>query len=635
MTDKEQQEKHFAQVRQCLDEAESLLDAIMEDSGNLIEEEQRAEILSAEKVALWQENQSLLQELETKDFKINELEAKLEKILNSIDDGILGLDPSGKILFANRSSYKCLKYSQEELLGKSIENFLLQRENFLTNFPKTEQNQQIQEAQSALGYTSSNYAALLTGQGEKLPIEYNTVLIENHHHIGAVISFRDISKRLAAERKLAYEASYDRVTSIPNRHIFLQVLDQTIRHGERNKLQLGLLYIDIHNLKQINHTFSPMQGDLFLKEITNRLQERLRKSDFLARIAGDEFALSIGEVKNIEDALVVAQKVKETINSPYQLDDKIIHPHCAIGVALFPQHGQTSEALLNHAEIAMYHAKEQGTDFCSLFNEEYALREIKQLRLEEDYYHAIKEKQLFLEFLPQHNLTTNKLVAVEALVRWQHPQAGLLYPNEFLKFPKKNRLCSDLSNFVLEKALDQFAQWLDNGIVDNHFYLSVNINLENLQDPQFVSDLTFLVEKFKIPSQKIQLEISESELMQDIATSEEVLNKLAKLNFRLAVDDFGTAYSSLLFLNRLPIHCLKIDVSFVKNIMADEIGATTVQGIVQLAKTFSMEVVAEGVEQKEQREFLAAHGCELAQGFLFSPPLSEQAIINYMGQKRG
>ena len=156
-----------------------------------------------------------------------------------------------------------------------------------------------------------------------------------------------------------------------------------------------------------------------------------------------------------------------------------------------------------------------------------------------------------------------------------------------------------------------------------------------MQDPQFVSDLTILVEKFKIPSQKIQLEISESELMQDIATSEEVLNKLAKLNFRLAVDDFGTAYSSLLFLNRLPIHCLKIDVSFVKNIMADEIGATTVQGIVQLAKTFSMEVVAEGVEQKEQREFLAAHGCELAQGFLFSPPLSEQAIINYMGQKRG
>ena len=428
----------------------------------------------------------------------------------------------------------------------------------------------------------------------------------------------EASQRLDAEGKLLRLAHYDALTGLPNRNLLADRVRQALVFASRHRMRVALMFLDLDRFKNINDSLGHHVGDQILKEVAARLTRALRGGDTVARLGGDEFVVVLQEVRNAHDAAMVAQNLLRDLAPPYLVDGRELHVSASIGITLYPDDGGDGDVLMQNADAAMYHVKDRGRNGYQFFAATMNQQANRRLAIEHDLRLAIRRGELVLHYQPQIDLARREVRAVEALVRWRHPEHGLLMPDEFIGIAEESGLGQALGEWTLLEACTQSRRWQSAGI--RPVPVAVNLSARVFRDQMLPATLTGILRDTGLEPRLLELEITESAVMQQSDTTLETLSQLSAMGIQLSVDDFGTGYSSLAYLKRFPIDKLKIDQSFVRDIPGDSDDVAITQAIISLAKTLGLRVVAEGVETEAQLGFLVAHGCDDVQGNLFCAP---------------
>lgn len=426
---------------------------------------------------------------------------------------------------------------------------------------------------------------------------------------------RDITERKEAEAFINFQAYHDLLTRLPNRALFKDRLGLSISQAERNHQKLAVMFIDLDRFKVINDTLGHAMGDRLLQAVTQRLEGCLRQGDTLSRFGGDEFTLLLPEIHNTEDARTIARKLMDALKTPFKLGEHEVFVGVSIGISMYPDSGSELEELIQQADVAMYHVKGRGKDGYQFFSESMNVNTTYRLGLERDLRRALQAGELRVFYQPQVSLRTGLCRGFEALVRWQHPTRGLLHPGEFLPLAEETRLIGDLSEWVLATACREMGQWLRES--DEDLRLSVNFSPMQVEHPRFVDLLLQKLDHYDLPPEKLEIEITENMIINDLEQISRKLDQLSSYGIQIAIDDFGTGYSSLNYLHRLPIHTLKVDQSFIRDIRHGEEGACIVNAIVAMARGLKLDIIAEGVETQGQLSYLRELGCDSVQGYYF------------------
>lgn len=445
------------------------------------------------------------------------------------------------------------------------------------------------------------------------------------HHIA---SFTDISERKAAEERIQHLAHHDVLTGLPNRFSLENRLEQVLLSARRESREVAVLFVDMDRFKTINDTLGHQIGDLLLIEVASRLQASVRESDIVARLGGDEFVVVLTGMESGMDSAHSADKIVKSLGLPYRIENNDLHTSPSIGISIFPNDGGDSQALMKSADTAMYHAKELGRNNYQFFTAAMTTAAVEKLALERDLRIALEERQFELHYQPKVRTTDGSVCGVEALVRWRHPENGLIPPLKFIPIAEETGLIEALGEWVLDEACRQQAIWRGQGI--KNACVAVNLSALQLRSPTLVESVRAIMEKHGIPNDALELEVTESAAMDNPERAIGQLKALRKLGVALAIDDFGTGYSSLAYLKLLPIQVLKLDRTFVSDIENDENDAAISAATLALAHNLGMKVVAEGVETEGQRDFLAAHRCDFLQGYLFSKPLPAEEATAFL-----
>lgn len=464
----------------------------------------------------------------------------------------------------------------------------------------------------------------------------------NGEIIGTVGSGRDITKikkvQLELQRSLEvlnsqrealeYQANYDILTSLPNRILFMDRLKQSIKLANRHKNKVALLFLDLDNFKDINDSLGHNIGDKVLIELAKRMKTQMRSSDSIARFGGDEFCVILNDIENIDDISDIIIDGMNTIKEAFLIDDNVLHVAMSVGVSVYPDDGDSAETLLKNADAAMYKAKESGKNTYCFYDKAMTEKAIERVFLETALRTAIKEDQLLIYFQPQMDASKNKLVGMEALVRWAHPTKGLIMPDKFIPLAELSGIIVDLDRVVIKKALTQFKKWQNEGL--NPGKLSLNLAMKQIYENDFIDFIEKLLKDEEYSYENIEFEITETQIMKDPEKSIATLQKISDMGISLAIDDFGTGYSSLAYLKRLPISKLKIDRSFVQNLPHDTEDGAIIKTIITLCDSLNLKVIAEGIEKEEQKEFMLENGCKFIQGFLYSKPINAQDMTEFL-----
>ncbi len=445
----------------------------------------------------------------------------------------------------------------------------------------------------------------------------------------------DINKDLEAKvkertRQLEHLALHDPLTSLPNRSLICDRIDYEIRASERRPKKMALLLMDLDRFKDINDTLGHHAGDKLLIEFAGRLRNTVRTSDTVARLGGDEFAVLLSEIREEANAVDAAQRIHGCIEAPFHLEKCLVDVDASIGIALFPLHGKDKETLFRKADMAMYSAKRSKSGY-AVYDTALGDGGVAKLRLMGELRRAMDSDALSLHYQPKLDIATGRICGVEGLLRWRHPTEGFIPPNEFIPLVEQGGLIKPLTMKVLRMALHQERLWLDAGL---DIPVAVNLSAMNLQELDLPGNIEVMLEEFEVPSSHLELEITESAIMNNPNRSLKVIESLNRMGIKLAIDDFGTGYSSLAYLKRLLVQSIKIDRSFVINIHEDERDAKIVGSIVDLAHSLGLSVVAEGVEESETMERLSLLGCDMMQGYLISPPLPADEFCNWLRRTR-
>jgi diguanylate cyclase (GGDEF)-like protein/PAS domain S-box-containing protein len=445
------------------------------------------------------------------------------------------------------------------------------------------------------------------------------------HYIG---SFTDISERKKVEAQISQLAYHDGLTEMLNRIGLQSQLDQALAMAGRDRRELAVIFLDVDRFKTINDTMGHAVGDKLLVEAARRLRHNLRNSDIVARFGGDEFVVVLTDVDDAAAAARVADKILRALATPYLIDERELHSTASIGIAFFPGDGNDADTLLKNADTAMYHAKSLGRNNLQFFTAEMNQAAVKRLTLDHELRVAMEGRQFVLHYQPQLDGPSGRPVAVEALVRWQHPRNGLLAPSEFISVAEETGLILQLGEWVLDEACRQLRAWRDAGLTG--LVMAVNLSAHQLRAPTLVPSVADVLKKYALSGSELELEVTESVAMHDPDASIKTLKALRDLGVRLSIDDFGTGYSSLSYLKLLPIQALKLDKSFVRDIETDSNDVAICTATIALAHSLNLSVVAEGVETEAQRLLLASHHCDYMQGYLFSRPLPAEAVMQFI-----
>jgi diguanylate cyclase (GGDEF)-like protein/PAS domain S-box-containing protein len=439
---------------------------------------------------------------------------------------------------------------------------------------------------------------------------------------------KDITQRMQAQERLQYLAYHDVLTELPNRALFMDRLEHALSRTTRGLSRLALLFLDVDRFKVINDTLGHDVGDRLLQTVARRLKESVRDVDTVARVSGDEFAILLEDVDAMDDLTAIARKLLEAFARPFEMPHRELFVTTSIGVSVFPNDGRDALTLLKNADTAMYRAKEAGRNTYQFYSADMSARAVERLALETGLRRVLEREELLLHFQPQVDLKSGRPVAAEALVRWRHPQIGLIQPAEFIGLLEDTGMIVPVGEWIMRTACAQAREWQRHGT--RPVRVTVNLSARQFSTPSLPDAVTRLLDEFGIRPELLEFEITESVLMQHAPSTIEMLTRLADMGCRIAVDDFGTGYSSLAYLKRFPIHVLKIDRTFVRDIPDDPDDAAIVSTIVAMAHTLKLEVVAEGVETDKQLAFLRACGCDIMQGNLFSRPLAADALIQLL-----
>ncbi len=550
-------------------------------------------------------------------------QAEAEKSIGSttfmMQESMLITDSEGVILRVNPAFTECTGYAPEEVIGKTPR--LLQSGHHNADF-----YHEMRETLKCKG----NWRGEIWNQhknGETYPKLLTITTIKNHqgivtHYVGSHI---DISERLAAENEIKNLAFYDPLTHLPNRRLLLDRFKQALIYSARSGRQGAVLFIDLDNFKKLNDTLGHGIGDLLLQQVSERLESCVREGDTVARLGGDEFVVLLTDLNEqaIEAATqtkTIGNKILLALSQPYLLATHICHSTPSIGATLFNDVGQGAEELFKQADIAMYQAKKNGRCNLCFFDPEMQLLITAHVALESDLRHAITEKkQLVLYYQPQVDLHGH-LVGVEALLRWQHPERGLIYPGDFIPLAEESGLILPLGYWVLTTACYQLLSWMSHPD-KKHLTMAVNVSAKQFNLPTFVDEVLTLIDQTGIDPTKLKLEITESMMLNNVENIISNMNIMKKHGINFSMDDFGTGYSSLQYLKSLPLDQLKIDQSFVRDLSTNINNQAIVRTIIAMAKNLDMNIIAEGVETEEQRQLLINNGCTIFQGYLFGRPM--------------
>ena len=430
----------------------------------------------------------------------------------------------------------------------------------------------------------------------------------------------------AAIKKLAY---YDTLTGLPNRVLFSDRLKQAIVMAERDKRDTALLFLDLDNFKNVNDSIGHTYGDRLLKITADRIQGCLRGSDTVARIGGDEFVVILPLVTGAEDVSKVAAKILDCLNKTVRFEEHEIYSSASIGISVFPDDGATADELLKNADIALYQAKERGRNNFQFFSKEMNVQALTRQLIESSMRQAITRDEFYLVYQPQFDIGSRRVVGLEALLRWHHPQKGNIYPLHFIAIAEETGMIIPIGEWVLRTACRQARAWHDAGYP--WLRIAVNISARQFKQDTFVGLVKSILDESGLPPEYLELELTESTIMERADTNIQALRELKKLGCTLAIDDFGTGYSSLSYLKHFPIDRLKIDRSFVRDLNTDGDDAAIAEAIIFMAHSLKLDVVAEGVELEEQLNFLHSRNCDTLQGYLMSPPLSVDDVTDLLG----
>jgi diguanylate cyclase (GGDEF)-like protein/PAS domain S-box-containing protein len=548
-------------------------------------------------------------------FKLEESEAKSRSIVDSASDGVIVIDERGTIEMFNRGAQRIFGSSPEDTIGRNITMLI----------PSLHHDRHGGDVGTLLQSGENNVRGLdreVEGRrkdGSTFPLEIsvNEVQFGGRRLFTGVL--RDITERKQTEERLKYLAHYDAVTGLPNRVLFMDRLNQTLARYPWHSRGAAVAFLDLDRFKPINDTLGHEAGDALLKEVAQRLTHCLRAGDTVGRMGGDEFTIILADLAQPDDVLGLCQTIITSLSAPFVIGGRELFVTASIGVSVFPVDGQDCDTLLKNADAAMYRAKEQGRNNCQLYSPDMNAKALTHLEMQSNLRQALERKQLLLHYQPVIDLQTDRIIGMEALVRWQHPEKGLVHPAEFIPMAEETGLIAPIGEWVLREACRQMKAWQTAGLPIQR--VSVNLSARQFQQPTLVGMLKGIMHEAGIDPHTLELELTES-MMQHQDRAIRVLEELHALGVQIAIDDFGTGYSSLNYLKRFPIQRLKIDRSFVNDITKDPNDAAIVTAIVTLAHSLRLSVVAEGVESQEQLDFLLALHCDEIQGYLFSRPLS-------------
>ena len=559
---------------------------------------------------------------------LRDSEERLAKFMHASAEGIV-FHKGGYITDVNPPLLELLGYTLFEMLGRPALDFIAPA-----------WRPRVAEVMAA-GHEIRYDTVLLRRDGHELPVEF---IVRTLHHQGETLRMtivRDIRDRLEAQARIEHLAHHDTLTGLPNRLAFDTRAQALLAQARVRGETLALLFIDLDHFKRVNDSLGHPVGDMLLQTVAERItttlrtqggpSEQSRGADLVARFGGDEFVLLLAGNPEREAVQAVAAKLLAAVAAPLEVQGALISVTPSIGVALYPAHGSTPAELIKHADTAMYHAKQQGRAHWAFFEPAMATAAYAELAMESRLAQAVLEHEFVLHFQPQLALADGALLGVEALVRWQHPERGLVAPDEFIPVAEARRLILPIGRWVMQEALRCAVRWHANGLAP--VPVAVNLSTLQFQAPGFVEGVEHALLEAGAMGHMLELELTERMLMDDVASVRAALQRLKALGVGIAIDDFGTGYTSLGLLKHLPIDRLKIDRSFVTDIPGDASSVAIAHAIIQLGKSLKLQVVAEGVETTAQRDWVRAHGCDAQQGFIDGQPMGLVAFEAWLAQR--
>lgn len=539
---------------------------------------------------------------------------RYRQLFESAPDGLLLVDAAGTIVQANPAAAAMFGWSTSEMTGRPVDALVSQH---LRAGHERSRARFLAEPQ-ARGMGRGGSLTAQRRDGESFPVEVALVPQEFGDRRTTLCIVRDVTERQQLEQSLMRQALQDALTDLPNRRYFHDSVGKALAHAARHGGTLALMFIDLDNFKQINDTLGHSHGDELLRQVAQRLCKILRAGDLLARMGGDEFALLLTGAQ-AEDAAAVAGKVLRMLESDFHHAGRTMKIGASVGITMYPADGHGVEELLSHADIAMYRAKHRGRNTWCFFEQRMTERVREQSSLRLDLVHAIERGQFELVFQQRVRASDGLLTGFEALLRWRHPERGNVPPDTFIALAEERGLIVTIGEWVLREACKQAARWRSAGALG--FTMAVNVSTHQLRHPGFAACVQRVLLETGWPAQQLELEITESALMEDPREAAALLHRITALGVRLAVDDFGIGYSSLAYLKDFPLHRLKVDRSFVQGLHTDGSDRVIASSVIALAHALGLQVTAEGVETSDQREFLVRQQCDELQGFLFGAPM--------------
>jgi diguanylate cyclase (GGDEF)-like protein/PAS domain S-box-containing protein len=579
----------------------------------------------------------LEQNLHEVNRRLEASEHRYRFIVNNSPDIIYMLDDKGCFTFINEQVTALLGYQPEEVVGMHYSELVHEEDREKACFAFDERrtgNRASQNVEFRL-LCKDNPSSYRYFESRSIAIELSTVGVYRNESTEQGVSFtgtygvaRDISERKQAEEIINYQLYHDLLTKLPNRALFRDRLSLAISQAQRNGSKLAVMFLDMDRFKMVNDSLGHLAGDQLLQTVAARLNDCLRDSDTLARVGGDEFNLLVPDIDGSEDAAMIAHNIMDKLKEPVVLEEYEVFVSFSIGIALFPDDGQKMDALVKHADMAMYHIKGRGKNGYEFFSDHMKMHYHRQLSLESGIRKALEENQFELFFQPQVDVCNERVCGMEALIRWNHPERGLVLPGEFIPLSEETGLIISIGSWVLERACREIAAWRREGA--DAVVMAVNISAAQLEQPGFEQQVIDTMNRYQVKRGQLELEITENVLMQDMDQAVTKFQNLASHGVRVAVDDFGIGYSCLSYLNSLPLNTLKIDRSFISDICSPRDKNSIVTAIFAMARELDLEVVAEGVESRVQLDYLKKLHCHKAQGYLLGRPMQSRPAMDLL-----
>jgi len=549
--------------------------------------------------------------------------------LNSIGEAILRTDRHGIVTYMNRSAERMTGWPREQAVGLPATEVLKLIDSATGEAVDNGVETVLTARKNETAPIGSIHCSLVQRNGIEVGIESRITAVKdsNGEPIAVVMSIRDVSLDRAASLEKSRVAQHDDLTNLPNRALFNDRLSQAIALAERQRKQLALLFLDLDQFKRINDSLGHAMGDKLLQSVAGRLTACVRRTDTVCRLGGDEFVILLSQVEHEEDAAGIARKILRAIASPHILDGMSLDVSVSIGGSTYPGDALDARTLISRADSAMYEAKLSGRNEYRFFQTDMGARAEERLVLEGNLRYALGRNEFLLHYQPKINLHTGQISGMEALIRWMHPERGLLYPESFVPIAEECGLIVPIGQWVLLEACRQSQAWSDSGM--GTVPVAVNVSAAEFHAKDFLSGVRAVLIATGLEPANLEMELTESVLMEDAESAVGTLLALKAMGVRLAIDDFGIGYSSFSYLRRFPVDTIKVDRSFVQEIAADSNGTTLVGAIIEIGASLQRRVIAEGVETRLQLDFLQRHRCSEAQGYYFSPPLDALQAGSY------